>query len=56
MTQTDQAEKKDPPAKAETGPSIEEVLSLIQVGQKALRVSEPAVTIVPVPDDQNTPQ
>ena len=28
-------------------PSVEEVISLIQVGQRALRVSEPAVKIVP---------
>lgn len=56
MTQADQEEKKDTPAKAEDGPSIEEVLSLIQVGQRALRVSEPAVRIVPVPNDQKAPQ
>jgi hypothetical protein len=33
--------------KAPAGPSVEEVLSLIEVGQRALRVSEPAVRIVP---------
>lgn len=41
------------PAKTSAGreepeePSVEEVISLIQVGQRALRVSEPAVKIVP---------
>jgi hypothetical protein len=29
-------------------PSVEDVLSLIQVGQRALRVSEPAVRVIPV--------
>ena len=34
------------PARQE-GPSVEEVLSLIQVGERALRTSEPAVRVVP---------
>jgi hypothetical protein len=35
------------PVKTPTSPTIEEVISLIQVGQRALRVSEPAIRIVP---------
>ena len=34
-------------AEAERSPSVDDVLSLIQVGQRALRVSEPGVTVVP---------
>jgi hypothetical protein len=28
-------------------PSVDEVISLIQVGQRALRISEPGVTVIP---------
>jgi hypothetical protein len=38
-----------PPAQAEAGHTAEEVISLIQVGQQALRISEPAVRIVAAP-------
>jgi hypothetical protein len=41
---TSAASQEQPPA----GPSADDVISLIQVGQKALRVSEPAVRIIPV--------
>jgi hypothetical protein len=34
-------------AEAERRPSVDDVLSLIQVGQRALRASEPGVTVVP---------
>ncbi|MDR1471745.1 MAG: hypothetical protein LBS75_04405 [Synergistaceae bacterium] len=34
------------PGKADIHPSVEDVISLIQVGQRALRVSEPAITVV----------
>jgi hypothetical protein len=37
-------EEKAPDA----GPTVEEVISLIQIGQRALRVSEPAVRVVPL--------
>jgi hypothetical protein len=40
------------PVPAQTGPTVEEVLSLIEVGQRALRVSEPAVRIVPATGDK----
>jgi hypothetical protein len=40
------------PAETRPTPTVEEVLSLIQVGQRALRVSEPAVRILPVPANQ----
>jgi hypothetical protein len=39
----------DPPAQRSAsgqGPSVEEVISLIQVGQRALRTSEPAVRVI----------
>jgi hypothetical protein len=36
-----------PEVAAQVRPSADEVISLIQVGQRALRVSEPAITIMP---------
>jgi hypothetical protein len=42
----DSEEKTEEPA---AGPSVDEVISLIQVGQRALRVSEPAVKVIPAP-------
>ena len=56
VTRPGQEEKEGPPAKSETGPSIEEVLSLMQIGQRALSASEPAVKVLPVPRDQKAPQ
>jgi hypothetical protein len=43
-----------PEPKEQEGPTVEEVLSLIQIGQRALRASEPAVTIMPVLTNQGT--
>jgi hypothetical protein len=40
--------------KEQESPTVEEVISLIQIGQRALRVSEPAVTIMPVLTNQGT--
>lgn len=36
-----------PQADSPRSPSVEEVISLIQVGQRALRISEPAIRVVP---------
>jgi hypothetical protein len=45
------AQEKTPPMvvaeKEDRRPSVDEVISLIQVGQRALRVSEPGVKVVP---------
>jgi hypothetical protein len=40
-------EPASPPVPEERRPSVEEVVSLIQVGQRALRVPEPAVRVMP---------
>jgi hypothetical protein len=40
------------PVETQATPTVEEVLSLIQVGQMALRVSEPAVKILPAQANQ----
>ncbi|MDR3321329.1 MAG: hypothetical protein LBS93_02685, partial [Synergistaceae bacterium] len=41
------AETFAPQAAPAAGPSVEDVISLIQVGQRALRMSEPAIRIIP---------
>ncbi len=41
------AESTRSPAEQQTRPSFEDVISLIQVGQRALRVPEPGVRVVP---------
>lgn len=39
-------EPAQPETRTKSEPSVEEVLSLLQIGQKALRISEPAVRVI----------
>jgi hypothetical protein len=49
LPDTEKDEELQTPSQAPETPSVDEVISLIQVGQRALRISEPAVRGVPVP-------